>query len=357
MHYYDLSSEEAERVRAVHQRSFVFDGAFPMLGFFKDEQAEIAAFRQGGLAGGNATVSSDETDFYGAIKNIRDLRGLIARNPETLGLCTSVAELEACKASGRVGMVTFFQNPKPIADRLDDLDTFHDLGLRVFQLSYNNQGFIGAGCCERVDPGLSEFGLKAVERCNALGILLDISHCGPATSWDALKFSKAPVVASHSGMYALAHAFGRNKPDDMLKAVAETGGLVGIPFFPCLVKRHPETHEVQPSTVEDVIDHIDHAVRLMGIDHVSIATDMATYGARTRELTKDSVLRRTRVEHPEVFGVGPTDRGDPYPAGLDSHDKMANLTAGLVRRGYADDEIGKLLGGNWLRVFERVWKN
>ena len=356
MHHYNLSNEEAEHVRNVHERSFVFDGAFPMLGFYKDEQAEIAAFREGGLVGGNATVSSDETDFYGAIKNIRDLRNLIERNPDKLALCTGVEDLIACKKDGRIGMVPFFQNPKPIADRLDDLDTFYELGLRIFQLSYNNQGFIGAGCCERVDPGLSEFGLRVVERCNKLGILLDISHCGPSTSWDALKFSKAPVVASHSGIYELARAFGRNKPDDMLEAVAETGGLVGIPFFPCLVKRNPETHEVLPATVEDVIDHIDYAVKLIGIDHVAIATDMATYGSRTRELTKDSVLRVTRLVHPEVFGVGPTDRGDPYPVGIDSHDKMPNLTAGLIKRGYADVDISKILGGNWMRVFERVWK-
>jgi membrane dipeptidase len=357
MNYFDLSKEEAERVERIHAQSIVFDGAFPMLGFYKDEKSEIAAFRDGGLTGGNATVSSDETDFYGAIKNIRDLRSLIARNSDKMAFVTSAGDLDACKKDGRLGAVAFFQNPKPISDRLDDLDTFYDLGLRIFQLSYNNQGFVGAGCCERVDPGLSEFGVRVVERCNQLGILIDVSHCGPSTSWDAIKFSKAPVVASHSGIYELAHAHGRNKPDDMLSAIAETGGIVGIPFFPCLVKRNPDTHEVLPSTVEDVIDHIDHAVKLMGIDHVAIATDMSSYGSRRRELTKDSVLRVTRVTHPEVFGVGPTDRGDPYPVGIDSHDKMMNLTAGLVKRGYADGDIGKILGGNWMRVFGGVWKN
>ena len=357
MSYYELSADEDLNILRLHEKAIVFDGAFPMLGFYKAPEEEIDAFLKGGVTGGNATLSSDETDFSGAIANFRNLKALISRNSDRMALCTRAADIERCKRDGKIGMVPFFQNPKPIADRLADLEIFYELGLRVFQMTYNNLGFIGAGCCERNDPGLSNFGIEVVSKCNELGILLDISHCGPATSWDTLKFSKAPVVASHSGAYALARAFGRNKPDDMLKAVADTGGLAGIPFFPCLVKRDPETHVVQPSTVEDVIDHIDHAVEIMGIDHVGIASDMSSHLARTLELTRDSVLRTTRLRHPEVFGVGPTDRYDPYPEGLDSHAKMLNLSRGLHKRGYAEGDIIKILGGNWMRVYSAVWKD
>jgi membrane dipeptidase len=355
--YYELSAEEEAKVRRLHDNAIVLDGAFPMPGFYKAPDEEIGAFLEGGVTGGNATLSSDTTDFSGAVENFRKLKRLISQNDERMALCTRVADIEQCKRDGKMGMIPFFQNPKPIADRLGDVEIFYELGLRVFQMTYNDLGFIGAGCCERNDPGLSYFGIEVVKKCNEIGILLDISHCGPATSWDTLKFSKAPVVASHSSAYALAHAFGRNKPDDLMKAIADTGGLMGVAFFPCLVKREPDTHVVLPSTVEDVIDHVDHAVNIMGIDHVGIATDMSSHLARTLELTPDSVLRETRLRHPEVFGVGPTDRYDPYPEGLDSHAKMRNLSRGLLKRGYAEADIVKILGGNWMRVYSAVWKN
>jgi membrane dipeptidase len=132
--------------------------------------------------------------------------------------------------------------------------------------------------------------------------------------------------------------------------------VLGIPLQPCFVKRDPDTHKVLPSTVEDVLNQIDYAVNLMGVDHVGIGTDMSTYAARTLEIPRDSSLRLFRPLFPHVFGVGPTDRYDPYPVGLDSHAKFLNLTRGLVKRGYSDEDTKKILGGNWLRLFKEVWR-
>ena len=356
MSFYNLPAELEHRARLLHSSAFIYDGAFPMLGFYKEEQAEIQAFLDGGWTAGNASLSTSETDFTMAIGNISHLKSLIERNSSKLKYCETAAELVECKDIGKFGMVIHFQRPTPLLDNLDYVRTFYDLGLRVLQMSYNLQTFVGAGCCERGDYGLSHFGLDVVAECNRLGILTDVSHCGPKTSWDTIRNSKAPVVASHSGVYVLAHAYGRNKPDDMLKAIAETGGLAGIPLQPCFVKRDPETHVVLESTVEDVLDHVDYAVNLMGADHVAIGTDLSSYAARTRELPRDSSLRLYRARHPEVFGVGPTDRYDPFPQGLDSHAKILNLTRGLVKRGHSDDAIRKILGGNWLRVLKEVWR-
>lgn len=357
MLFYDLPAASEKRAEGLHRDAFIFDGAFPMLGFDKEEQVEIQAFLDGGVTAGNASLSTSETDLAMALDNISRCKRLIMRNPEKLALCLAVADLLECKRAGKFGMVIHFQNTKPIMDSLDYLLTFYDLGLRVLQLTYNLQTFVGAGCCERGDAGLTHFGLDVVAECNRLGILIDLSHCGHTTSWDAIRNSRMPVAASHAGVYALARSYGRNKPDDMLKGIADTGGILGIPLQPCFVKRDPETHEVLQATVDDVLDQIDYAVNLMGIDHVGIGTDMSNYAARTLEPPRDSNIRLVRALRPDVFGVGPTDRYDPFPLGLDNHAKMGNLTRGLVKRGYPDEAIKKVLGGNWLRVFKDVWRS
>ena len=355
MAFYSLPEKLEQQAIAIHRKAFVLDTAILMLGFLKDEQGEIQAFLDGGLSGGLMSLSTAETDFAMAMANIGRWKELIRRNPDKLAACASVAELEECKRQGKFGMVIHFQNTKPLMDNLDYLRIFYDLGLRVLQLTYNTQTFVGTGCCERIDAGLTNFGMEVVAECNRLGILVDVSHCAPATSWDAIKHSKAPVAITHSGVYTLAHAYGRNKPDDMMKAVADMGGVMGIPTQPCFVKRDPDTHRVLPSTVEDVLNHVEYAVKLMGIDHVGIGTDMSSYAAREKELPRDSSIRLYRPLFPHVFGVGPTDRYDPFPVGLDSHAEFWNLTRGLLKRGYSEEGIHKILGGNWLRLFKQVW--
>jgi membrane dipeptidase len=165
-----------------------------------------------------------------------------------------------------------------------------------------------------------------------------------------------PVAFTHSNPNALCPAGARNKPDDLIQAVAETGGIIGATFFPALVKRQPGSHVVVPSTVEDVVDHIDYLVKLVGVEHVGFGSDMPNYHARTLEAPATSSIRHYRPLRPDVYGDGPTDRYDPYPADLDAHTKLRNLTAALVRRGYSDDDVLAIMGGNWIRVARQVWR-
>lgn len=353
--YYGLPADLEARAQAVHQGSVIFDGTFSTLGFQKEEEEEIRAMLDGGVTGGAATVSSAETDFEMAIRNIAQMKRLSDRHPDAIAIVRSVQDLLACKRDKKFGIVLHFQGSKPIGEKLERVSTFYELGLRIFQMTYNTQTYIGAGCCERGDAGLTNFGLEVVKECNRLGLLLDISHCGPQTSLDTLKYSQAPVVASHAGVYDIARSFGRNKTDDIIKAIGDTGGLIGIPFQPCFVKRDPETHVVQQATVDDVLDHVDHVVKLIGVDHVGLGTDMSTYAARTLEPPRDSNIRLMRTARPDVFGVGPTDKYDPFPLGVDSHRLLINLTRGLVKRGYSDEDTAKVIGGNWMRVFRSVW--
>jgi membrane dipeptidase len=174
---------------------------------------------------------------------------------------------------------------------------------------------------------------------------------------EAIRHSTEPVTCTHVGIRELCNAPGRNKTDEQLRALAESGGVAGISFFPPLVKREPGSHRVAQATVEDVLDHIDYAVDLVGVDHVGIGTDLDDRSLDQGETPPTSSLRHYRPTHPAVYGEGPTDRYDPYPAGVHRHTELETLTQGLVARGYTDDEIEKILGGNFLRVFETVWNS
>ena len=345
-----------ERATRLHNQAYVFDGCIPGMGFFKEPDVELRAITEGGVAGANVTVAQQNHDFRRALDSMIQLEKVQERFSNKMRICRSVAELKAAREEERLGVVFHFQDAKPMEDKLDNVETFYRLGLRVLQLTYNTQGWLGTGCAERHDAGLSTLGLQVIEECNRLGILVDVSHCGWTSAWDAIRHSKQPVSITHTGAYALCQATGRNKPDDMLKAVADTGGVVGAIWFSALLRREAGSHRVAPTSIRDVLGHLQHMVDVVGPDHVAIGSDLSNYHARTLEMPADSSLKWYRPLRPDVFGDGPTDRYDPFPDGLDSHSKMRNLTAGLVDLGYSDEDITKILGGNWLRLFESVWR-
>ena len=355
MYIVELPKELEERARTLHREAFVYDATVFDTGLLKDEKTEIQGLVDGGINAANVTFCGHMHNFSRGVDSFYTHLKVVERNADKLRFCTTVAELERCKKDGKIGIIAHFQDSKPIEDKLDYLNTFYRLGLRVLQLTYNVQGLVGAGCCERGDAGLSYFGLQVVEECNRLGILIDLSHVNHQTSWDAIKHSKAPVAFTHVGIYKLCPAYGRNKPDELLKAVVDTGGVVGIAWFAPLVKRNPETHKVLQASVDDVLDQMDYAIKLLGVDNVGIGTDLSDYNARTLEVPPDSSIRWYRPLRPDVFGSGPTDRFDPAPIGLDSHAGILNITRGMVKRGYSDENIKKVLGGNWLRLLKRIW--
>lgn len=346
----------AEQTRRIHSTSFVFDACIPPMGFWREPAIEIQAITDGGVSGANVTCAQPKHGFRRAVETIRQLGKVAEQFPDKVRICRSARELEAASGDGLLGLVIHFQEPKPIEENLDYVGTFYELGLRVLQLTYDAQGWLGTGCAERHDTGLSYFGLQVVEECNRLGILIDVSHCSYQTAWDAIKHSKDPIAITHTGAYALCQATGRNKPDDMIRSVAEGGGVIGVSWFPPQLKRASGSHKTVPTSIEDVLDHVDHMVQLVGPEHVGIGSDLSNLHARTLELPAHSSLRWYRPLRPDVFGDGPTDRLEPYPTGLDTHAKAWNLTAGLLRRGYREREVRSILGGNWLRLVRQVWR-
>lgn len=352
--YFDLSAQERRRADRLHEESILIDGLIATDAYLTDSEYR-SHLADGGIDGANFTVGSYRDSFESTLEQITEIHQLTDRIDARVA--ERVADIHTAVDSGETAVVMGFQDTKPMENDRWKLALFAELGVRVVQLTYNEQNYVGAGCCEVEDTGLSSFGRGVVDDCNELGLVVDLSHCGDRTTMDAIEHSSDPVACTHVGVRELCDAPGRNKTSEQLEALADAGGVAGITFFPPLVKREPGSHRVAESTVEDVLDHLEYAVDVMGVDHVGIGTDLDDRSLDRGETPPTSALRHYRPTHPAQYGEGPTDVYDPYPEGVHRHTELQTLTRGLVERGYTDDEITKILGGNFLRLFEEVWVN
>ena len=295
-----------------------------------------------GVTAINATIAIWE-DYAETLDHIAKWLVRFRNLSDKLLQVKTVADIRLAKQTGKVGVILGWQNASPIGNRLDRLEVFYSLGVRIIQLTYNERNLLGNGCYERTDEGLSHFGVEAVRKMNRLGILIDLSHVGEPTMRDAIQASDKPVACTHANARAqFDHV--RNKSDDVLRSIAEKGGVIGANAFPRFL---PTGFE---STVDDFVDVIEDLINRVGIDHVGIGTDY------------------TQDQPPEFFewlfmlqGTQPRDTYKPlpdpllHPRDMETPDKLPNLAAALLRRGHTEDDIHKILGGNWLRLLQEVW--
>ena len=249
----------------------------------------LAAIRQSGLTALNVTVSgvgSYTRDYDATIRNIAYWNAQIAAHPERLLLVRSAADIDAAKRSQRLGLIYGFQDATPLAEDLDRVELFRELGVRVFQLTYNRRNLVGDGCLEPGNAGLSTFGHALIERLDASHSLIDLSHSGQRTALEAIAAAKGPIAITHTGCAALAN-LPRNKTDEELKKLADKGGVAGIYLMPFL------RVEGQPMA-EDVLRHIEHAVDVCGEDHVGIGTDGGDFAGRVHRRVPQEVRRGSR---------------------------------------------------------------
>ena len=252
----------------------------------------------------------------------------------------------AAKAEGKVAMYMAWQDIAPLEGRLDLLDAFYRLGLRFVQPTYQYRNLAGDGCGERVQSGLSRFGLALVDGCNRLGIGLDVSHVGDATSMDIAEHSQAPIFATHVGVRARCDTV-RNKPDELIRAIAAKGGMIGIAGKSGFLR--PDGLQAG-STLDDYVDHVSYVCDLVGVDHVGIGTDVSDDRRYTREF-----LKGFHDAYPEVAIIGDSlDASLMHPAGLKSPRDLANITEALLRRGFSEADTRKVIGGNVQRVVNAV---
>ena len=267
------------------------------------------------------------------------------RNAEIpwLRYVTTAAEIREAKRTGVVAMYANYQPATPAPRDLKAFDSAYGRGLRSFMLTYNRMDHIGVGCTERVDAGLSMFGVDVVRHCNELGMIVDVSHCGHLTTMDACRHSEQPVTANHTSARSI-HAHARSKSDEALRAIADTGGIIGVVAVPSFI-----SSESTP-TINRMLDHFDYIANLVGWRHVAIGTDWPL------SAPEDALVKAFAGESTMGHGFRKEDRLDfTQPLlGFSGCRDLPNITRGLVKRGYSDEQIRGILGQNALRVFEAV---
>jgi len=321
---------------SLHERAIVVDG----LVVSRWSREVFEAMHMAGITAANCTVAVWE-GFEQGMGNVAAFTRWFGEHSDLIRRVLTVDDVYAAKAEGRVGVILGWQNTSPIEDDLRRLALFHGLGLRVVQLAYNTQNFVGTGCYESRDSGLSDFGREVVAELNRLGIVIDLSHVGPLTTREAVLASELPVSFTHVCPAAL-KPHPRNKGDDELRLVAERGGMIGVTPFPWFL-REP--------TLDAYLDAVEHMIGVAGEEHVGIGTDfMEGHGDEFVEwIMRDKGYARLLTATPlaELHVV--------MPDGIARLAEWPNLTAAMEARGWTEARILRLLGGNWLRYLGDVW--
>jgi membrane dipeptidase len=273
-------------------------------------------------------------DFEDLLGEVGMMLADVARQGDVVQV-GNAAGIEAAKQRGVVGFLPTLEH-LAIGNRLERLDVLYDAGVRLAGLTYNRKNYIGDGLYERNDGGLSEFGIEVVHRMNELGMAIDLSHASYQTAMDAIQFSRTPVTFSHNASYTL-RPTRRARKDDELEACAEKGGLVAITAVPNSLSDDPE------QDIGCVLDMYDYMVRLVGVEHVAIGTDT---------IIGDHVDFHRKMMGRDAPGQLPA----PYLKGLESPADGKNILRGLVSRGYSDEDVKRIAGGNALAFFRRVMK-
>jgi membrane dipeptidase len=297
---------------------------FPKLWSWQSKPQTFPAANLERLRRSGTTVFHPATGYFSGdvyASSLRDLtlwNQFLAADAERFLRVESPFDLARAKLQGKIGIVLGQQNCSHFRSAAD-VDFFYGLGQRVSQLTYHKNR-LGCGSDDGIDTGLTPYGAEIVSRMNAVGMAIDVSHCGDRTTMDAIDASAAPVLITHSNCRALA-SHSRCKTDGAIRRMAERGGVFGVTMIRAFVGGQGSV------TIERVLDHIEHVARVSGIEHVGLGSDVDLDG-----------------------------RGSRYDLdGMEYPKKIYELTEGMVRRCYSDSDIALVLGGNFARVLSEIW--
>ncbi len=363
-YHVNLSDQEERRVERIFREQLIIslrDHGFVMPLDASDTlaycQKGYTAFGYEGLARSGIDVLFD--NFMDGIMNTATRSGLkwddviwnlgmrycdIAQQ-DLVMIATSMFDLFKAKSTGRIALIPCLETATALENELDRVDVLYGLGIRCMGITYNETNMLGSGLAEERDGGLTSFGHRVVKRMNQLGMAIDISHCGDQTSLDVIAASEKPVLMTHAGARALWHT-PRMKPDDVLLACADKGGVIGILAAPntTLTKQHPD------HCLDAIMEHFEYVVRLVGIDHVGFGPDTFFGDHVALQHAVDQQLSIGKSHSGEVFRESAYVRGSEDPA-----EAMSNIVRWLVKHGYSDTEIAKVTGENTLRALSKIW--
>jgi len=269
-------------------------------------------------------------------RNLSYVESEIVESGGKIGIATRMEEVEKGLNEGKIILVLGTEGSLFLGFNLELLRVVYRLGVRVLGLTWNMQNQISGGAGENRDYGLSSFGLKVVSEAEKLGMIVDVSHLSNRGFWDVIEIIEKPVIASHSNVRKICE-HRRNLSDEQIKAIAEKRGVMGINFYPEFVADKKELD------IDDIIAHINYVVDLVGVDYVGLGPDFIDY-------MSDYILNVLKRDSEKLY----TDRGLNYPFGLEDVTKLPNLASKLLEHGYSKNDVKKIFGENFLRVFREV---
>ena len=302
--------------------------------------------RAGGVDAVHVTIAYHE-NFRETVANIEAWNRRFAAFPDQIVRARTAEDVRQAKASGRTAIIFGAQTPAPIEDDIGLVEIVHTLGLRFMQLSYNNQSLLATGCYEDEDPGLTRMGREVVAEMNRVGLVIDMSHSAERSTLEAIERSARPIAITHANPSSW-HPARRNKSDTVLRALAETEGMLGFSLYPHHLKGGSNC------TLEDFCEMVARTADLMGADRLGLGSDLC-------QDQPDSVVEWMRVGRwtKQVdFGEGSADAPGfpPQPEFFKDNRDFERIAAGLRTVGFSENDVSGLMGDNWIRFFEDAFE-
>ena len=341
-----LTASDTSSIAALYKNAIVIDSLCSPLDLTPPIKPEVlASVWKSGITAVNCTVS--QSNFEDTVDNISGFETLVDQHPDAFLIVRRQPDIARAKHENKVGIMYGFQYTSFLEQDPERIDIFRRLGVRIMQLTYNNRSIFGDGCLEPGNAGLSKAGIAAIKKMNDTGVAVDLSHSGYRTTSEGIAESKKPVLISHAGCAAV-HPHPRNKPDEILKSLADHGGYFGVYLMPYVV--------ASPTvpTREHVLDHVVHAINICGADHVGIGSDGSI------QKTVLTAEQKTSFDEDEArrkkLGIAaPEEDRYPYVPDLNGPDHMEVIATELAKRGQPAAVIEKVLGANFQRVIGDIW--
>jgi len=326
----------------LHSESIVIDAVCPLVA----TKPLVDWYKEGGVTMIAPTMATVE-GLSATMRVIAGWKAFIRSRVDLIQIETA-HDVEDAKRNGKLGILLHLQGGDPLEDDPELAHLYKELGVGIIQLCYNVRNRVGDGADERTDSGLSYFGVKVVAALNSARVIVDCAHTGVRTSLDAIEVSTRPVVVSHGNARAIRDSV-RNLPDHLIKAIGQSGGVIGVVGFPAFLGESPRP------TLDHFIDHLSYIADLIGIDHVGLGID---YYAGQWPVMDDAEAKRLYDKYVADGLWRPGTYPPPphyYPAGIETPKTLPALTERLLDRGFDVESIKKVLGLNWLRVYRTVW--
>lgn len=299
--------------------------------------------RAGGVSAVHVTICYHE-DFRETVQNMVAWNRWFERFPDLIVHARTAADVRRAHADGRTAIIFGFQNPSPIEDDIGLVEICHSLGARIMQLSYNNQSLLATGCYEAEDPGITRMGRQVIKEMNRVGLVVDMSHSAERSTLEAIEISERPIAITHANPAGW-HPALRNKSDTVLKALAESKGMLGFSMYPHHLAGKSDC------TLEDFCAMIARTAELMGVERIGFGSDLC-------QDQPDSVVEWMRVGtwSKEIdYGEGSASQAGfpPQPSWFSTNADFPGLIEGLRGAGFDAEDVARIMGGNWLDFFER----